>query len=300
MLLEKVQITDFRNLSFVELHPASSINFIVGQNGSGKSSLLEAIHYLGYGRSFRTNKHRSVICHDKSAFSVFIHGENQGNEVKLGMKRERDDRVEIKINGHRANRASDLVSHLPVQVFTPQSSDLLLGSPSLRRKYLDWGLFHVEQSFYSLSSRYSKLLKNKNALLKKQASNGSSMESSQTQFWDEELARIGETITEYRKSSLEALQPYINANLTQFLPEFSLEISYHRGWEKDHDLRSSIALKHEKDIRYGFLSVGPHKADVRVKVGWHQCNRGSIQRSIENASSSSSIGTDSVPKGHRP
>ena len=266
MLLEKIQVQDFRNLRLVELSPASAVNFIVGQNGSGKSSLLEAIHYLGYGRSFRTNKHRSVICNEQHNFSIFVKGSNNGIELKLGMRRDRDDKAEIKINGEKAKKASDLVSHLPVQVFTPQSSDLLLGSPNLRRRFLDWGLFHVEQSFFSLSNRYAKLLKNKNALLKNISSNGNRMDSSQTQFWDMELAKTGEDITTARKSSLDALQPYINANLEQFLPEFCFKISYYRGWEKGHSLIESMALKQEKDTRYGFLSVGPHKADLKVKV----------------------------------
>ena len=159
-----------------------------------------------------------------------------------------------------------MVSLIPIQIFTPQSSELVLGSPSLRRKYLDWGLFHVEQSFQVSFKNYSKLVKHKNALLKKLQQNFNDHTASQMQFWDDQIAKEGDSITKQRISFLQAIKERINANLQQFLPEFSVEISYHRGWEKDVDLLDAIRQKRDKDIRNGFLSVGPHKADLKIRT----------------------------------
>ena len=89
------------------------------------------------------------------------------NEVKhkIGLLRNQKDEFLCSINGEKSQRLADLVSHIPVQIFTPQSSDVLLGAPNQRRRYMDWGLFHVEPSFYIISLQYIKILKQRNALL---------------------------------------------------------------------------------------------------------------------------------------
>lgn len=266
MKLDTVQIQHFRNLQNVVLYPSERINFIFGQNGSGKSSFLEALHYLGFGRSFRTLKHKNVVQYETQNFSVFCTSKTDDHTLKLGMSRGLDDSFVVSVNGEKSNRMSELVSHIPVQIFTPQSSDLILGSPSLRRKFLDWGLFHVEHSFAQCSQSYSKLLKHKNALLKKSQSMTNDVLTSQLHFWDVQLVKEGETLTQLRKDFLETITGHINANLKHFLPEFCVEISYHRGWEKDCTLAESIQRKHERDRQIGFQSVGPHKADLKLRT----------------------------------
>lgn len=266
MKLDQVQIQNFRNLSSVVLTPSADINFLFGQNGSGKSSFLEALHYLGFARSFRTNKHKNVIQNDKHEFSVFGRCiDNQGVQIKIGISRSSDDKVKVSVDGKRSNKTSELVTHLPVLIFTPQSSDLVIGSPGLRRKYLDWGLFHVEQSFGYLSSNYKRVLKNKNALLKSQGK-GAITDISQVKFWDDQIISLGEKITSMRFDYLESLRGHLIVYLEQFLPEFSFEISYHRGWEKDKSLAEAVNAKNQKDTKFGFLSVGPHKADISIKT----------------------------------
>ncbi|TRY28907.1 DNA replication/repair protein RecF [Aliiglaciecola sp. M165] len=265
MKLDKVQIQHFRNLQDVVVLPSPNLNFIFGQNGSGKSSFLEALHYLGFGRSFRTSKQKNVINNEELSFSIFCQLSVDAEILKLGISRNREDLVTVSINGEKSNRLSEFVSHVPVQIFTPQSADVILGSPSLRRRFIDWGLFHVEQSFSKTSQEYAKLLKQKNALLKKIGKNYSSDDAHQMHFWDKQIVRVGEIITNMRYSYLEAIMGHINDNLMHFLPEFSFEISYHRGWEKDAALQEAIFRKEEKDIKNGFLSVGPHKADLKIK-----------------------------------
>lgn len=265
MKLDEVQIQQFRNLSKIVVHPSEKLNFICGLNGSGKSSFLEALHYLGYGRSFRTSKHKNVIQHDAENFNVFCRcTDDQGGNLKLGMSRGQDDSFVVSVNGEKTNRLSEIVSLLPIQIFTPQSSELVLGSPSQRRRFLDWGLFHVEHSFPQASKNYSRLVKQKNALLRQMQNGVSENQASHMHFWDNQIVLEGETITKLRKSFLEAIKERIYANLSHFLPEFSLEISYYRGWEKGIDLRESIQNKTQKDIRNGYVSVGPHKADLKI------------------------------------
>jgi DNA replication and repair protein RecF len=262
MKLDKVQISHFRNINDLSLTAHESLNVFLGANGSGKSSILEALHYLGFARSFRTHKHKSVISHDHLGFTVFCSAVvEDGKQQKFGISRLVDDSCIVNINGQKSKRATDLASYLPIQIFTPQSSDLLLGAPKLRRRYLDWLLFHVEQSFNLDFQVFNRSLKQLNALYK-------SKQSLQVlAYWTEILCVKGEAITSNRVSLLdEHLIQLINANLKEFLPEFSFEISYYRGWEKGYSLTEAILKNRLRDQRNGFLSVGPHKADLRIKT----------------------------------
>ncbi|WP_166422463.1 DNA replication/repair protein RecF [Paraglaciecola sp. 20A4] len=263
MKLDVVQISNLRNLQDVVLKPSHSVNFILGKNGSGKSSILEAIHYLGFGRSFRTAKHKHVIQNQAHSFTVYCECSEQDTRQRLGLSRDVNDGVNVSINGFKSNKISELVSKLPVQIFTPQSSDILLGAPKLRRKYLDWCLFHVEHSFLICSNSYSKLLKHNNALCRKHQMGYA---NPQRVYWTELLAKYANELTNFRNQIMSSLIPLINSNLTHFLPEFCVEISYYRGWEKGLNISEALDKSADRDYRNGFISVGPHKADVRFRI----------------------------------
>ena len=243
--------------------PASCLNIIVGENGSGKTSLLEAIHYVSYGRSFRTSKYQNLITHESSAFVLFARVFDQHSGVrKVGLERKRNGQVDMRIDGEKLNRILDFASRMPTQVFTPLSSELLTGSPGNRRSFVDWLLFHVKQrSFSELSKRYSQVLKQRNAMLKTRQ-----LDSQQEGFWLAQLNEYGSVIDHLRQEIVEQLKPHFSHIIAQFLPEFSFEITYYRGWEKDANLADSLATHSHRDRAYGFTSVGPHKADIRIKA----------------------------------
>jgi DNA replication and repair protein RecF len=264
MKLDNIQIQHFRNLHDVVINPSPSINVLVGPNGSGKSSLLEAIHYLGFGRSFRTSKHKHVVQYEQQNFTVFSKCSLNDSVCKLGISRSLSDETVVSVDGRRSNRIADLVSLVPLQIFTPQSSDILVGSPKLRRRYLDWGLFHVEHSFLSLANNYTKSLKHKNALLR--TSKLDAHHEQQNTYWASEISRLGQDLSLMRTNYLDRLKLHINSNLEQFLPEFNIEISYYRGWERGLTLHESLSKNYEKDRKNGFTSVGSHKADLKLKA----------------------------------
>ena len=266
MKLDKVQITQFRNIESATIFPSPHLNVVVGQNGSGKSSFLESLHYLGFGRSFRTNKHKSVIQSTQSQFSVFAEcTDHKDEQHKIGIMRNTKDEFLCSINGERSQRLANLVSYIPVQIFTPQSTDMLIGPPTHRRRFIDWGLFHVEQSFYTQSVNYAKILKQRNALLKYQQI-GKKIDIAQMDYWSHQLAIYGEKIDKDRQNYISALKIIFKRISEQFLPEFSLEISYNRGWDSETDFLAALQQKLPYDSRIGYTSIGIHKADLRIKA----------------------------------
>ena len=263
MKLDKVQLTNFRNISSATLSPSPALTIIRGVNGSGKSSLVESIFYLGFGRSFRTSKHTSVIKTGEDEFSVFASCRNEDNEkLNVGFQRRRNDTFTCSINGEHSNKLSDLVSLVPVQLFTPQSTDLILGSPSERRRFCDWGLFHVEHDFQTLSVQFSKFLKHRNALLKQQ----SDLSAPQNQYWEQCFLERAEALSAKREEYISKLAPIFEKYATTFLTEYEVSLNYYKGWEKDASLAESLVKKREYDGKIGHTTSGPHKADIKLKV----------------------------------
>lgn len=274
MKLDALQVNHFRNIENLSISPSPSLNLVYGENGSGKSSLLEAIHFLGFGRSFRSSKAKHIIKQGESAFTLHAkcsYEQNNGSRA-LGLQRSLDDSVICSIDGERSRKVSELVALVPVQVFTPQSIELVIGAPSLRRSFLDWGLFHVEQSYRNLNRNYQKVLRHRNALLKKIQKSGATFGSNNTasqneeiHYWTTQLGLLGKEIDIKRKGYWTRFLPEFERLIGQFLPEFSLELSYYSGWDSTSELSQQLERKASSDIRFGFTSLGPHKADFRIK-----------------------------------
>ena len=145
MSLSRISVTGIRNLQPVTLNPSPRVNILYGDNGSGKTSLLEAIHLLGMARSFRSTRLTPVISHDQSNCTVFGLVEMvNGQSSALGISRDRNGEARIRINGQSVRSATELAEALPLQLINPDSFRLLEGAPKLRRQFLDWGVFHVE------------------------------------------------------------------------------------------------------------------------------------------------------------
>jgi len=148
MSLRRIMVTAVRNLHPVTLLPSPRINILYGAHGSGKTSVLEAVHLLGLARSFRSTRLNPVIQYEQSACTVFGEVElTEGGTCKLGVSRERQGEFTIRIDGQNARSAAQLAELLPLQLINPDSFRLLEGAPKIRRQFLDWGVFHVEPRF---------------------------------------------------------------------------------------------------------------------------------------------------------
>ena len=258
MRFNRVEVTHFRNLTSTAFTPSPSLNLIYGDNGSGKSSLLEAIHYLATGSSFRTHKLTNLINQQSECFTLYsLIGEDAKH--RIGLQRCRDLKHTTRIDGRDINRRSELVQLLPLQVISPESISLLIEGSELRRNFIDWSLFHVEQSFHFHLSHYMRALKQRNALLKQ----GNITDLS---HWDIQLHDHGEVIDRLRRNYVDAIAPYITQLMQQLLPEVMVTLHYRSGFGREIDLRDALSHTLENDIKMRFTTSGPHRADLVVKT----------------------------------
>ena len=274
MALTQLHINHVRNLHEVRLQDLQGVNIFFGCNGSGKTSILEAIHLLGMARSFRGSSIRSLITHDAPSCTVYgttawpspatgIGPRALG--LPLGVQRNRVGEAQIKIGGKVVRTVAELAGQLPLQVITADSFGLLTGAPGARRQYLDWGVFHVEQQFFEQWQRFQRCIKQRNNLLRRGKIAGSELA-----FWTRDLAQTGTAINDYRKAYFRILSPRFKEIMARLVPSLdALELRFQQGW--DRQLSYSEALQHglSTDLEQGYTHSGPQRADIRVMSGSH-------------------------------
>jgi DNA replication and repair protein RecF len=263
MSLVQLEIHQVRNLNHVEITPSSQINLIYGENASGKTSILEAIHILSLARSFRTNHIQHVIQRDKENLTVFgrIRREDSGQTTAIGIQKGRDQ-TQIRINNQTINKTSALAAALPVQVINPDIHKLLEQGPRYRRQFLDWGVFHVEHSFLTAWQDYHKVLRQRNAALRTHS------RPDDIRYWDPMLVEKGEQISRLRREYIQGLQPYL-ARYCQKLLGLTPELHYQPGWNQELTLKESLDRGFERDRQQGFTQSGPHRADLVIRHDKH-------------------------------
>jgi len=256
MSLAEVAVNNLRCVEHAELvlHPGH--NLIWGENGSGKTSLLEAIFLLGRGRSFRTRNSERLIRYGEERLVVL--GRTAGApEQTLGIQVSRAGGTLARIGGSTAGSLAELSQAFPVQVIDPGVHKLVEEGGYRRRRWMDWAVFHVEPQFVDTWVRYTRALRQRNAALK--------IQPAQAGAWDQELARLGEIIAESRRRFVEGLQPYWYDAVT-VLSGLEPELRYLRGWPQGVGLLEALAASRARDEARHSTHHGPHRADLMVEL----------------------------------
>ncbi len=265
MALAQLQLTEFRNIQSANIQFLPSINLIYGENGCGKTSVLEAIYLLAHGRSFRTTKAQKMIRHQQT--QLVLHGKvNWAQQLlSVGLQRDRAGDWQLRLNGEKVLRIADIASLLPVQLITPESFRLFFGGPKERRQFFDLGLFHVEPSFYELWVLFNKVLKQRNALLKSKQQYNESYS-----FWDQQFADVAVAIQKLRQKYITQLDLVLQPLLRPIAALNELELELTPGWIcKQGDaaeLFTQLRESFQSDLKLGYTQLGPQKADLRIKV----------------------------------
>lgn len=267
MNLDQLTLTAFRNISELTCQCSAGFNIISGANGSGKTSFLEAIYYLSYLQSFRRAKYGPVIRHDQSWLCVYA--EMTSGET-LGVQRWRNGQLTARCQGQTISKA-EMARWLPVVLINSDSYRLLEDGPEWRRRFMDWGMFHVKHDYLDCWRRYQKLMKQRNALLK-----NDDVSYRQIEPWDNQLVQTAHQIDAMRQNYVEQLRIIVKRLATEMGYRHNVDLAYQAGWNGD---LLTVLQQHFISDKYNkFTQKGPHRADIEPLVNGknalHSLSRG--------------------------
>jgi len=277
--IKQLTVEGVRNLeSSQRLEVARHINLLSGQNGAGKTSILEAIYILGRGRSYRGRSIRSVInsgaevkrCTVFGLLGKESHGKESGisrADLRIGVSRETNGGYRFKVDGEVVTSSSALAEALPLVLINTESFQLLAGGPQNRRRYLDWGLFHTSAAFRDAWRQQQRVLRHRNALLKQGVG---SNKHAELDGWDEQFAVLSEQITELRRNYLGAMELIVLKVLDSLSALEGISFYYYQGWDSGKSLKEVLKAGRERDIMLGSSQYGPHRADMRIRFINHK------------------------------
>lgn len=258
--ITRLNITSIRNIQTVTIAPCPRINLFWGENGSGKTSILESIHLLATGRSFRSVRPQTLISEDSSEAIVYVELADGG---RIGLSRRRRQPIKLKFQDQRQKNWENVARAIPVLVLDSNSFRLLESGPKVRRRFLDWGVFHVEPSFLAHWRTVNKCVANRNSLLRQ-----SRLDKSQLEAWDTELIHAAIAVDMARTAYFTRLLPVFQNVYSTLGGEAikKLTMRYDPGWDSALDFASVLSSGLEADLRYGATQNGPHRADIKVQI----------------------------------
>ena len=275
MALVKLQTEHFRNLADTAVTFSPTINLLYGENGSGKSSVLEAIGYLGLGRSFRISRHQAVCRHGQERFTVFggLDAANvlrdaamtaaDGLAHRVGFARDLGVKeTQLRLDGQGVKSLSSLARLLPVSVIDPGVFDIVAGGPGKRRQFLDWSVFHVEPSFASVWQQCQRVTSQRNQTLR----NGR-LDEHLLRVWDQQYTALADQVTEARQAAMTVFQQAFQSLLEEVDTPWvdGLKLDFYPGWDVKQPLMEVLASHREQELRMGHTLYGPNRADLKLR-----------------------------------
>jgi DNA replication and repair protein RecF len=220
--------------------------------------LLEALYVLGRGRSFRTRKLDHLIRAGAQRFVIY--GESELPERRVGLGVEGTPQgIRARMGGERVTSLGELAAVLPVQIIDPEVHRLIEEGPSRRRRFLDWGVFHVEHEYVDRWQRYQQVLKQRNAALKARQTRAA------VAVWDVELVRLGDYLNSARSRYVNLLSGSATL-IAQSLLGMDLGLSYRSGWNREQSFSEALAASWAHDQETGTTQVGPQRAEIAIRL----------------------------------
>lgn len=259
-MLSQLTLSNLRNITELSIRPTGGINLIMGDNGSGKTSILEAIHLLSLGRSFRTRSLKNIVQFGQQQFQVIA---KSTDNTPVGLQFNLSAGLQIRLNNAPLRKLSELAIQIPLQLIPANCHQFFEQGPRYRRQLLDWGLFHVEPSFNFQWQSYRKILKQRNSAIRQRK------KVDEIQLWDTHLALHGETINAYRQKQLILLLDQFRQVFPRLCPEFreaNFALRSRTGWAKNLALDESLRASIERDRQLGYTRSGCHAADWTFRI----------------------------------
>ncbi len=288
-MIERLQISNLRNLTQVNMQ-STVCNVIIGANGSGKTSLLEAIFLLSRGKSFRHHQPKRYIQHHQNNTTVYA---RLNDSRTLAIQKQADATTILRLNQTTVYNQSILTEQLPTLLIDPSTMDMLEQGSASRRQLLDWLVFHMKQGFHPQWVAYQRLLKQRNSLLKK-TRQLTQVQLAELKSWDKGLSNHAALIHHYREQVFTEWQPYFAKSVLQLLPSYAeqLSLSYNAGYDTNVALDVQLNERLEQDLQLGYTRIGNHRADIHVH--WRSDNAVRSDEVVD----SQATNTNTASSGH--
>ncbi len=265
MYLKQLSLINFKNYQEFEAQFSEKINCFVGNNGMGKTNLLDAIYYLSFCKSFFNTIDSQNIKHGEALFLLqgLFNKEGEDIEVYCGLKR--NQKKIFKKNKIEYERLSEHIGAFPLVMISPSDSDLINESSEVRRRFLDGIISQYDKVYLDKLINYSHILKQRNALLK-HFYETRTFDAESLEIWDEQLIIFGKSILEIRLRFLQHFIPLFN-HYYQFISDSKEEVALHYQNSLDeNDFKTALTNVLPRDRAVGYTTVGPHKDDLEFTI----------------------------------
>ena len=264
-MIRRFKVSNFRCLENADVELSPEFNLVYGANASGKTSFLEALAYLGRGKSFRGAPTANLVRHGQKEFVLFGETETEGLQQRLGV-RNSNEGLEVRVDGSSEGGVAALADALPLQVIDPEVHNLVAGGPEQRRRFLDWLAFHVEHDHLSTWRRFRRALKQRNAALKTKSS------ATAIRSWNREFVELSHLLDASRQRALDVAMDCLLEYGAGLLGT-DLGFEYQQGWSKERSLEEALEEGLERDRQQGATQSGPHRADLRIRYDERQARK---------------------------
>lgn len=267
MYLESIKLYNFRNLVNTDLIFSAGLNFLVGNNGQGKTNLIEAINFLSTTKSFRTSKNSELISWQEKSFSIFGKVQRKVSDYELGISIEGKNKSQY-LNSNKIASTKDYLGKLVCVCFTPTDLALVKGAPLLRRKFIDRHIVDLEPNLIESYMNFQRALKNKNILLKTNQANKANIDP-----WNQIIAQNSSIIVRARRDFVQALNRRIKQIHQKFSPneeEINLELESDFLVENQildaNSIYQILTKNFDQEIKYKTSFGGSQKDDLAISI----------------------------------
>ncbi|MGM0566964.1 MAG: DNA replication/repair protein RecF [Bacteroidota bacterium] len=266
MNLKQLKLTNFKNYEYADFSLSPKINCFVGDNGEGKTNVLDAIYYLSFCKSYFNPIDSQNIRHQQDYFA--IHGyydQDESADDLISCQLKRNQKKKFKRNQKEYDRLADHIGLIPLVMISPYDRDLINDGSELRRKYIDGVISQFDKQYLDNLLNYNKALAQRNFLLKKFAETGY-FDHSALEIWDSRMIPLANKLYESRRDFIEAFIP-IFQHYFDFISEGHEKVSI--GYDSQllhHDFSQLLTESREKDRALRYTSTGIHKDDLAFHI----------------------------------
>jgi len=275
VFISKLRLINFRNYKSLDIDLDEGFNVFIGDNGQGKTNILESIYLTGFGKSFRTNRDRDLITIDKDTSYVKIEARKKYSDIVIEVKLWENKKKDIKVNGVPLKKLSEILGGINVVIFSPEDLKLIKEGPSERRRFIDREISHINKRYYHNLISYNKVLFQRNSLLKEMKVREGLKDT--IDIWDEKLIEYGTEIILKRRefiNKLNSLSRLMHRKITdgkenlevKYIPNIKFDII--QGDYKNIKENFMKKLKNSIDLDFsrGYTCYGPHKDDLGLYI----------------------------------